>query len=550
MTPYKMTLPNYTEEEVWDLLSEYLIKKCQADSDSIQRGIYVDLYRDGSIFKINDHSNEFAYLYCNRNLNFNISGNIVFNFDPDRNEEFTLEGICSYLDKPFPKPVTGIELTEEERQEKFRNLKTIKTINKANRDREKIRAKVRNACVSLIHAFEYERSLDIKNELNHFEQVLTQVEDFNFIQERGITNFNNMLIIHPSEPVLDDLLIFFQKKKELIKNYFKVKYKEIEELLKDEVYPEYSKYFSERMRRFGILLIPLYNLDQQLVSALNIANISLENTTNFMVLKENSHTKGSFQLNAEAVVAPECIFLTTDIDTADTLARATSNPIFAAINEDNLIEIFRELKEKYPETFIVLVINNPFSQFLNTENKSLFRRSSAVQLMIEFGRDPKKLIRSGVVMPSLDLTEKSSLTSFSDICLEFGVDEVVYQINHELNALIDRIGENINETLYISKAYATAKNILFGNHHLKLPELVTQDEITHQTHETQEPIPNKPVIPTHGENSVLFIEKRKSLIDWFNEPMHPDILKKEKMFQDQTSRFINEAPIETNDEFN
>lgn len=544
-----MVTPNYTEEEVWDLLSEYLSKKCQADSDTIQRGIYVDLYRDGSFFGIVDNPDEFAYLYCSRNLNFNISGNIVFSVDSEKNEEFTLESICEYLEKPFPKPITTIELTDDEYLEKLQNLRTIKTINKANHEREKVKSKIRSACLSLIHAFEYERSLTIKNDINHFEQVISHVGDFNFIQERDILNIENIVIIHPVEPMLDDILIYFKKNKELIKNYFKIKYKDIEGMLKDSIYPNYDKYFSERVRRFGSLLIPMHNTDQQLVSAINIANISLEKKTNYLILKENIHIKGSFQINTQEDPT-NCIFLTVDADTADTLSRLTKNPIYASINEENFIEVFCELKERFPEIFIVLVLNNPFSCYLNNESKSIFRKSTIVKLMIEYGKDPQKLIRSGIIIPSIDLLEKSQLMSFSDVYLEFGLDETIYQINHELNKLSIRLEENINESEYISTLYADAKNILFGNHHLRLPELVTEEELKPQKAIVQETLPDKPVIPTHGENSVLFIEKRRSMVDWLNEPIHPEIQKKEKLLQQQISRFISAAPIEKNEDFN
>lgn len=544
-----MVTPNYTEEEVWDLFSEYLNNKFQADPDTIQRGIYVDLYRDGSFFGVLDNPDEFAYLYCNRNLNFNISGNIVFSIDSDKNEEFSLETICEFLNKPFPKPLIEIGLTEEEHREKIQNLKTVKTVNKANYERQKVKAKIHNACLALIHAFEYERSLKIKNDINHIEQVISHIEDFNFIQERDISNIENLLIIHPLEPLLDDILIFFKTNKELIKTYFKIKYKDAEDTLKHSIYPNYSNYFSERMRRFGSLLVPLYNLEQQLVSAIHISNISLEKKANYSIMKEKNHTKGSHQLNIQQNPS-ECIFLTIDIDTADTLSKVTKNPVYAAINEDNLIDVLGELKIKYPDIFIIIVINNPFALYLENESKSIFRKSPLVKLMIEFGRDPIKLIRSGIIMPTLDLLEKSSLNSFSDMYLEFGLDEVVYQINNELLGLSNRLDKNTNESEYILKTYSHAKNILFGNHHLKLPELVTEDELKPQIEVIQSVAPEQPVIPNYGENSVLFLEKRSSVVDWLNEPIHAEIEKKEKRLQQQVSRFIVAAPTEDNADFN
>lgn len=544
-----MTNPKYTEDEVWDLLSEYLVKKFQADHDTVQRGIYVDLYRDGCFFEVLNNPDNFAYLYCSRNINFNISGNIVFSMHSENNEDFTLESICEYLNKPFPKVTTSIELTDAEYKEKLQNLATIKKISKANHNREKIKSKIRRACISLIHAFEYERASLIKNDINHIEQVISHVGDFNFIQERDILNTQEMLIIDPIAPLLDDILVYFEKNKDLIKDYFKIRYKDIEETLKDSIYPNYEKYFSERVRRFGSLLIPLYNVNQRLVSAINIANISLGAKTNYLILKENFYTKGSFQTNAQEKPL-DCIFLTVDIDTADTLSRATKNPIYTSINEENLIEVFDELREKFPDIFIVLVLNNPFSQFLNNGSESEFRKSSLVRLMIEFGKNPRKLIRSGIIIPSLDLLNKSQLSSFSDIYLEFGIDETTYQINHELNVLSDRLEKNTNESEYISALYLSAKNILYGNHHLRLPELATEEELNPKTVIIENTLPDQPIIPTHGENSVLFLEKRKSLSDWLNEPIHPEVEKAEKRMQQQISRFVSAAPIQDNDEFN
>lgn len=549
MNTNKLIVPNYTEEEVWDLLSEYLEEKCQADRNTIQRGIYVDLYRDGSYFEIKNNSDEFGYLYCNRNLNFNISGNIIFSVDSAKNEVFTLESICRFLNKPFPKPIITVELTPSELEEKQKNINFIKKVNKINYERDKTQNKVLGICIQLIHAFEYSRALTINNNIYHIEQLISDVADFNFVQEKNISQIDEFVILHPNTPLLDDLLEFIETKKNVIRDFFQIRYSEVVDKIKNQIYPNYDVYFSDRMRRFGSLLIPLCNVDNELVSAVNIMNIA-DDQSNYTIMSEVSkHTSGSFQINTRQISSDESIFITVDIDTADVLARINQNPVFASISVDNYIRVLDEVRAKYPDNFIVLVTNNPFVKFLNTSNQNDFREELVVKLMLAFAQSSSRLARCGLLMPTIDLSEKSKLYNFSDIFLAFGLEEVCYHINQELQKALERLNNNINESEYILELYNNAKNSLYGNHHVRLPELLTEDELKPPKVQIDHEI-DQAVIPTHGVDSVLHIEGRKELLDWFNEPIHPEIAKKEKALQDQFSRFIAAAPVELDEDFN
>lgn len=550
MNIYKMIAPNYTEEEVWDLLSEYLGKKFLADQNTIQRGIYVDLYRDGSFFEIIDNPDEFAYLYCNRNLNFNISGNILFSVESDKNEEFTLESICHFLNKPFPKPITPLDLSPTEFEEKQKNLSFIKKVNKINFEREKTKTKITGVCVEILHAFEYTRALKINDNIYHIEQLIGDINNFNFIQERNIFRTEEMIVVHPNPPLLDELLDFVEEKKELIKEYFQVRYSEVLETIKTQIYPNYETYFSERMRRFGSLLIPLYNVEKELVSCVNIVNIT-DNKINYLVVSEkNQHTSGSFQINTEQITSNDSIYITLDIETADVISRCNNSPIFAALNEDNFIRVLDEVQAKYPDNFIVLVSNNPFVKYLDSENEEMFRKSLIVKLMLAFARSNTRLLRCGLIIPTVNLAEKSELKTFSDIFLEFGLDEACFHINQELSKALERLENDTNESEYILDLYNNAKSALYGNHHIRLPELVTDEELKPPKHQVLDQLPEQPLIPTHGVDSVLHIEGKKDLIDWFNEPINPDIARKERMLQEQMGRFMDAAPVERDEEFN
>lgn len=550
MNQSQLIAPNYTETEVWDLLSNYLEKKFDADLNTVQRGIYVDLYRNGSFFTIVDSPDEFAYLYCSRNLNFNISGSIVFSDDSDCNEEFTLESICDYLNKPFPKASILLELTSTEIAEKQKNLSFANKVNKADHDREKYKKVIVGACVELIHAFEYKQALIVEDSIYHIEQLIGEVQSFNFIQERNFINTDKILVIHPNPITLDDLLVFIEEKKELIKNYFNLKYKDVLDCIQNEIYPNYDNYFSEHMRRFGSLLIPLHNTENEIVSCVNIANITNEEKNYLVVSEKNKYTHGSFQINANQITSDQPIFITLDLETADSLSRCSENPIFAAINVDNFIRVFDEIQAKYPDNFLVLVSNNPFSEYLNHQDPTQFRESVMVKLMLAFAVNNARLVRCGIIMPTVDLSEISKIKSFCDIFLEFGIDELKFQVDSELNKALDRLTNNINESEFIKNIYDESKSSIYGNHNLRIPELVTEEELSPPKIIKFDKPPEKLIIPTYGVDSVLHIESRKSLSEWFNEPMNKDIQRKEQQFQKRLSDFVSATPVSIDEDFN
>ncbi len=168
--------PNYTEEEVWELLIKYLCDFHHADIHSITKFKYIDQQNnDDSTFYSIDPFDESArnkvILRCYANDHFNISGEVIHIIDDSFSEKFTLKGICKKIGAPFPSKTNtshGVAMHSNEQEDQITELE------------------------NLFRVFEYDRALN----LVHAEKFALFIN--------SISHNTNLRTLHPLAPTKED----------------------------------------------------------------------------------------------------------------------------------------------------------------------------------------------------------------------------------------------------------------------------------------------------------------------------------------------------------
>lgn len=508
--------PNYSEKEVWDILTEYLNIKHNAQSNTIQRSVYADLNRAGSIFLTEGGEDEFAQLICYRNMYFNLSGNIIYQLDSDRCEEFSLKDICKYLGRPYPKAMhEAIELTEEEQVTKEENIKLIKQANSAQLARDTLKKKTKYAAICLIYAFEYQRATNLKDKNYHIHQITRDVDASRFVRINSISHIKDGAVLLPKKPTLDELLTFAESQSEL-EAFYDVPFKDVIQSLSTEVYAQYEHFFSKDARQLGALLFPLKNLQGKTVSALNIIDIKKSNSDKeFLFIKNEANTVGSIQINFSSIVDCEAVFITIGIESADALAEISGDvPVFATLSPKNMVAVIDSIHTAKPECLIIAALNDEYMNFLHHKNPALFKKSGTVKVCEYMARNSKSFPNIGIITPCTTLDEYNGIVTFHDLLQEFGPEDSATILHSELNKAIERREADLNEANHMLEQHAFFSKEIFNSHKLKLPELITAEDLTE---EEVSMVAQSHTLIQPGEDPVLYIENRDEFIKWIEQ---------------------------------
>lgn len=508
--------PNYSEDEVWDILTEYLKIKHSAQSNTIQRSGYADLNRTGSIFLIEGGEDEFARLICYRNMFFNLSGNIIYQLDSDRSEEFNLKDICKYLDLPYPKAMhEAIKLTQDEQNTKEENIKYIREANSAQVSRDLIKRKIKYAAICIIYAFEYHRASSQNDKNYHSQQLTRDVHSSRFMRSNGISHIKDGVVLLPTKPTLKELNDYAQNQKHL-EGFYNVQFGDILESLNNEVFNQYDHFFSNDARKLGALLFPLRDLNQNIVSSLNIIDIKKPNSDKeFLFIKNEANTIGAIQINYKGIHDSEVVFITIGIESADSIAEVYGDtPVFATLSVKNMLSVIDSIRKENSDCLIIVALDNEYMHFLQHKNIALFKQTATVKLCKFLAQNCKAMPNIGVITPCTSLNEYNGIINYHDLLNEFGPEEFATILNNEINKAIERREANLNEANFLLEQHTLSSQEIFDYHKLKLPELITELDLTE---ESVSEVANSKMLIQPGEDPVLFIENRDELIRWIEQ---------------------------------
>lgn len=532
MTNPKIENPKYSEEEVWDLLSNYLEKKHNADTVSIQRGIYADYYRNGSIFTVDQSEDEFATLYCFRNLHFNISGSIIYQLDSHLSEDFTLQQICEYLKKPFPKTAHNYsDLTNEQEIERQENIRIAKQRKRHEESLSRQNKQNKYTSIALLYAFEYQRAVKFNDRVFHYSQATRSVLQSNFFKVNQLNHALDGLVINANQPKLEEYLEFIDSQKDFLISEgcdFDV----LRQIAENDTFTSRQNFFSDEARKMGSLLFPMRDLNGRIISALNIIDLTKSiNNKEFLFIKNEANTVGTVQFTEPGSEHSDLIFITMRFEVASTLKEVFPDyPIHAAMSIKNLIEVVKQLLRKQPDSLIVVVMDNDYTQLVQNKNVSAFRTGPFSTFTQFLAENVKDTFNIGLLMPEFDFEDDSNLKSFHEVYCELGLLEVTTQINQSILDLIERRNSQVLEVNHLIEKHVDIEEYLRDTFDIAVPDIANVDSLNHRTIDL-------PLIQSDGGNSILFQESRADFVAWMNMEISPEIQIKEKQFQNKAAMF-------------
>lgn len=535
--------PNYSEKEVWALLIEYLELKFEIDPETVELEIYAEHTPHGSRAYKKDCDDEVCTIICYRNIYYNISGSLYFKLNPEKNDVFNLSEICKYLGKPFPKPVDSIlELSTEELEEKQENITFAKEVYGEALIREKALERSKQIAMSLIYAFEYERAKEIDHPLFHIEQLIDSVEDFNFTQRNTIDKTDNLVIIHPFQPKLSELNKFILKKRDFIKDNYFIESSYILDVIKKEIFPNYLDIFSNELRHFGCLIAPLENLDGEIISSIAISNTyDQSRNESYKVYGNNENTIGFINHNKEAK-NDDFIFLTISIQNADLITKVfPEHRVYASVIEENFINLFNATKGKFPDSYIVVVLDHIYMQIAYTGKASLINDSAVNSLALTLYENTELLKKTAIVHPMLDVSDPINMYSFHDIYLSYGFDEIASQLEVQLIEFLARLENNSNELEYLMKFHKENQEKLKESQNKVVPDISPQNTTKNKNTFNLKKV-EQTFSPIQSENAVFQNENEQAFMDWLNEPLTEAVVESNREFTKKMAQLISASP--------
>lgn len=544
--------PNYTEDEVWDLLTQYLEKKHHVNTSTIQRGIYADINRDGSILTLEDQEYEYATLFCYRNFNFNISGSIIYQLDPPLNDEFDLEAICQFLNEPFPKSLVEPELTPEQIAEKAENLRLLK-IKKSNEDQANFeKTKLRNIAIAALYCLEYNRATLQDNIAYHYGQINKTIDKANYFIKQGIRNNFNAMVIPSTPPSVKEYIEFLNTHKELAEQH-NVDFDELFNYAKMKISKELNSIIPHDVRKSGSLILPLRNIDEALVSAVIIPDIPQANDE-FNLIKNEQYTGGAIYELEDKDGLPESYFLTCSINDADAIKTALpSATVLTTLTVNNTIKCLEEIQIKNPDALIVIVVDNEYTKIKNSRHFKGFGSSELCIVAQHLTNNLKSSSNIGLIMvQGLDdsdelgeLEEPSVCISMADVLNKFGEEKLKQVLDKEITELTYRRGNNDLELNYLLQIHAEAHEEIYSSLEITIPPLVQLEEISDDINGIGTQIP---LVNSKAMNTVLFQESRAEFKKWINSPISEEVAEQEKLFAEVISKFAKHAKSISRDE--
>lgn len=531
--------PNYSEDEVWDLLSEYLEKKHHVNTSTIQRGIYADINRDGSILTLDDQEYEHATLFCFRNFNFNISGSIIYQLDPPLNDEFDLEAICQFLHKPFPKPLVEPVLTPEQIIEKNENIKFLKLKLQNENQSSFKKAKVKNIATAALYALEYNRAVAQDYTAFHYGQINKTVERANYFVQQRIQNTFGALIIPLVPPSKESYLEFLQAYQS-IAALLDVDFNEVLDYATIKLIPELDNIIPKEVRKAGSLIFPLRNIQGVLISAVIIPDLPVTQS-DFKIIKNELYTGGVIHTQEPGKSTPDIFILTCSIENADALKIAMPEAnILITLSAENTLNTLKEIDNLYPDAIAVVVVSNEYAKIKKDKKLKQFENSELCHVAQYLADNLKSTSNIGVIFPQVEdeFDEDVYCTSFTDVLNEYGEEKLQEAINYQLSELAYRRENKDLELNYLLQVHAEAHEGINSALKLILPALIQLDQLTNGQVLTGTHIP---LINHKSSNPVLFQESKLDFKKWLNNPISKEIVEQEKSLANAACNFAKNA---------
>lgn len=555
MSTYQFPSPNYTEVEVWNLLSEYLEKKFDADSSTIQRGIYVELYKDGSVFLIKNNEDEVGRLYCYRNMRFNISGDIIFNQNGDLSEHFSLNSICDYLGKPFPKPIQGdLGLSEDEMDTKHKNLAIIEQTKEAQIARNIASRLLKTAAIQVIHAFEYWRAKELPDEIFHIEQTLRHADQLTYIQQKHINCSLHWWAIHPKEPTLDEICSYIRNNVDCDAVY-SFSCEVLIEYISNDLFKSYKSHFSVASRGVGSILIPLHNTLGALKSALVANNIPDtkkgygwdQASLQYVAIDCVYAVRGFVKSKPEDIVV-----VTEDLAAADTLQSVMGDVlVLACLLPENTESCLNGLIAQDKQ--VIVVADNGHAGI--TENKA-DQSEGFAHLIQHLMNNIEQMEKIGLLF--LNPVNHSNLDKIYRNANDLAGAEsrpILHSIiATELQALFERKNsQSTSEIKYALDTRSLVKDFILQNYNVAVDEVLEKRDNNHQAERLalneQNAIALKAMAHHIGDDPVLAQERKQDVMKWLEAAQPISTSTEDSALQNKMAAFFVSAPPEKGDEY-
>lgn len=542
--------PNYSEDEVWDLLTEYLEKKHHVNTSSIQRGIYADINRDGSILALEDQEYEHATLFCYRNFNFNISGSIIYQLDPPLNDEFDLEQICTYLNRPFPKPLIAPQLTIEQIQERKDNLRLLKLKKQKEDQISFLRSKVENIAKAALFCLEYRRAEKQNNIAYHYGQINKTADKSNYFVQNQIQHDFGAMVLASTPPKTQEYLAFLEEYREVV-DMLEASFDEVVEYAKDKIANDIDGIISPSVRRSGCIILPVKNLEGVLLSAAIIPDIP-ETKNEFPFIKNEYYTGGAIQSFDPDQPEADIYFLTSSIPNADALKQAMPEAcILVTLSPKNTVKTLQEIHAKAPNAIAVVVVNNAYAEIMLNKSIKKFEQSELCEISQYLADNLKHTGNVGVILSSFEDESENKddedihFVSFHNILNDYGLEKLKACLNYQLSELAYRRENHNLELNFLLEKHAEAHERINDILKISLPALaqLDQDEL-----EDNNPSLQTPLNITKASNPVLFQESQAEIKKWLNAPISNEILQQEKSRSEAAVNFAKTAQPLSNQE--
>lgn len=364
-----------------------------------------------------------------------------------------------------------------------------------------------NVCISLIHAFEYNRACSIENDIHRIEQNLNKLNDYNFINLFNIENNEGMVIIHPDHPKNKDIKAFFNNNKKVIQQNWEVNFDELIQVLNNRIIPSYKTYFSSDMRRTGSILIKLSDIHENIIGALHIFNIKSDHKK-YLIFNKPESTFGFFRKGLNN--SHNAVFLATSVEDALTISEIIpTGDIFATTNLDHLADSILKINQNRPDALILVFIKNCFTPYtLDHADINQIKESELFLLNDLFTSNPNILNNIGIIMPNFSILTKIELESFSDIRIEYGLNDAKSSLMTELEGLFQRRESKSNEFSYLRELYSSNSEKLKNKHGVQLIDL--EGKSVHRK--------NNNVLNDRATNNPILREDAiKDIFDYFNK---------------------------------
>ncbi|HCV3190566.1 TPA: hypothetical protein OV554_003718, partial [Acinetobacter baumannii] len=289
-------------------------------------------------------------------------------------------------------------------------------------------------------------------------------------------------------------------------------------------------------------IAPLENLDGEIISSIAISNTyDQSRNESYKVYGSNENTIGFINHNKEAP-NEDFIFLTISIQNADLLTKVfPDHKVYASVIEENFINLFNATKAKFPNSYVVVILDHIYMQIAYTGKASLINDSAVNSLALTLYENTELLKKTAIIHPMLDVSDPISMYSFHDIYLSYGFDEIASQLEVQLTGFLARLEENSNELEYLMKLHKENQEKLKESQNKVVADISPQNTSKNKNTFNLKKV-EQTFSPIQSENAVFQNENEKAFMDWLNEPLTEAVVESNREFTKKMAQLISASP--------